>query len=95
MLYISNIPFVPWLSVFGIRGEANILGIIERTTVALLVAGSAGSVSPALSAFGSLMGIVTFVITRLFFFVSVWFSSRPHFQEGQFRLAPHDGARKA
>ena len=35
-LYISNSPFVSWLSVFGIRGEAYLLGIIELTTAALL-----------------------------------------------------------
>jgi hypothetical protein len=31
-LYISNSPFVSWLSVFGIRGEAYLLGTIELTT---------------------------------------------------------------
>ena len=31
-LYISNSPFVSWLSIFGIRGEAYLLGIIELTT---------------------------------------------------------------
>src|SRR6476620_3972046 len=39
-LYISNSPFVSWLSIFGIRGEANLLGIIELTTAALLAAGA-------------------------------------------------------
>ena len=29
-LYISNSPFVSWLSIFGIRGEAYLLGIIEQ-----------------------------------------------------------------
>jgi len=28
-LYISNSPFVSWLSIFGIRGEAYLLGVIE------------------------------------------------------------------
>src|SRR5262245_10002959 len=37
-LYISNSPFVSWLSIFGIRGEAYLLGIIELTTAALLAA---------------------------------------------------------
>jgi uncharacterized membrane protein YphA (DoxX/SURF4 family) len=31
-LYISNSPFVSWLSIVGIRGEAYLLGIIELTT---------------------------------------------------------------
>src|SRR5262249_19977971 len=39
-LYISNSPFVSWLSIFGIRGEAYLLGIIELTTAAILAAGA-------------------------------------------------------
>lgn len=64
-LYISNSPFVSWLSIFGIRGEADLLGIIELTTAALL---AAGSFSPLLSALGALLGVGTFVITWSFFF---------------------------
>jgi uncharacterized membrane protein YphA (DoxX/SURF4 family) len=50
----SNSPFVSWLSIFGIRGEAYLLGIIELTTAAVL---AAGAFIPILSALGSLMGI--------------------------------------
>jgi uncharacterized membrane protein YkgB len=64
-LYISNSPFVSWLSIFGIRGEAYLLGIIELTTAALL---AAGAFIPILSALGSLMGLGTFAITWSFFF---------------------------
>ena len=64
-LYISNSPFVSWLSIFGIRGEAYLLGIIELTTAAIL---AAGAFIPILSALGSLMGIGTFAITWSFFF---------------------------
>jgi uncharacterized membrane protein YkgB len=64
-VYISNSPFVSWLSVFGIRGEANLLGIVELTTAALLVA---GAFIPLLSALGALMGMGTFAITWSFFF---------------------------
>ena len=64
-LYISNSPFVSWLSIFGIRGEAYLLGTIELTTAALL---TAGAFIPILSALGSLMGIGTFAITWSFFF---------------------------
>jgi uncharacterized membrane protein YkgB len=64
-IYISNSPFVSWLSIFGIRGEANLLGVIELTTAALL---AAGAFIPILSALGSLMGIGTFAITWSFFF---------------------------
>jgi uncharacterized membrane protein YkgB len=53
-VYISNSPFVSWLSIFGIRGEAYLLGIIELTTAAVL---AAGAFIPILSALGSLMGI--------------------------------------
>jgi uncharacterized membrane protein YkgB len=64
-LYISNSPFVSWLSIFGIRGEAYLLGIVELTTAALF---AAGAFNPILSALGSLMGIATFAITWSFFF---------------------------
>ncbi len=63
--YISNSPFIWWLSAFGIRGEADLLGVIELTTAALL---TAGAFVPILSAVGSLMGIGTFAITWSFFF---------------------------
>src|SRR6201988_1326525 len=63
-LYISNSPFVSWLSMFGIRGEAYLLGSIELTTAALL---AAGAFVPVLSALGALMGIGTFAITWSFF----------------------------
>jgi uncharacterized membrane protein YkgB len=65
--YISNSPFVSWLSVFGLRGEAYLLGLVELG-IALLLA--AGSVSPILSAAGSLMGVGTFAITWSFFFTT-------------------------
>jgi uncharacterized membrane protein YkgB len=67
VLYISNSPFVSWLSVFGVRGEANLLGTIELSTAVLL---AAGSVIPILSAIGSLMGAGTFLITWSFFFTT-------------------------
>src|SRR5882757_3899259 len=58
--FISNSPFISWLSVFGLRGEAYFLGVVELGIAALLVA---GAFSPILSAIGSLMGMVTFAIT--------------------------------
>jgi uncharacterized membrane protein YkgB len=64
-LYISNSPFVSWLSIFGIRGEADLLGIIELTTATLL---AGGAFIPFLSTLGSLMGIGTFAITWSFLF---------------------------
>jgi uncharacterized membrane protein YkgB len=64
-LYILNSPFVSWLSIFGIRGEAYLLGTIELTTAAVL---AVGAFIPILSALGSLMGIGTFAITWSFLF---------------------------
>jgi uncharacterized membrane protein YkgB len=65
--YISNSPFISWLSVFGLRGEAYVLGVVEFGIAALLVA---GAFSPILSAVGSLMGVVTFAITWSLFFTT-------------------------
>jgi uncharacterized membrane protein YkgB len=78
-LYISNSPFVWWLSIFGIRGEADLLGIVELTTAALL---AAGAFIPLLSALGSLLGIGTFAITWSFFF------STPHVVEWSLSTDP-------
>ena len=65
--FISNSPFISWLSVFGLRGEAYFLGVVEFGIAALLVA---GAFSPILSAIGSLMGMVTFAVTWSFFFTT-------------------------
>src|ERR1700756_5645635 len=66
-LYISNSPFVSWLSIFGIRGEADHLGVIELTTAVLF---AIGAFRPFFSALAALMGIGTFVITWSFFFTT-------------------------
>jgi uncharacterized membrane protein YkgB len=65
--FIINSPFISWLSVFGLRGEAYVLGVAELVIAALL---AAGAFSPLLSAMGSLMGVVTFAITWSFFFTT-------------------------
>lgn len=65
--YISNSPFIWWLSIFGLRGEAYFLGVTEFFIAALLIA---GAFSPILSAVGSLMGVGTFAITWSFFFTT-------------------------
>src|ERR1700755_836158 len=64
-VYISNSPFVSWLSIFGIRGEAYLIGTMELTIAVLL---AAGAFIPILSALGALMGIGTFAMTWSFFF---------------------------
>ena len=66
-LYISNSPFISWLSVFGLRGEAYFLGVTELGIAALLIA---GAFIPILSAAGALMGVITFAITWSFFFTT-------------------------
>jgi len=65
--FITNSPFIWWLSLFGLRGEAYFLGVVEFAIAALL---AAGAFSPILSAVGSLMGVVTFAITWSFFFTT-------------------------
>ena len=65
--FISNSPFISWLSVFGLRGEAYFLGLAELGIAALL---AAGAFNPVLSAIGSLLGMVTFAITWSFFFTT-------------------------
>jgi len=59
--FISNSPFISWLSIFGFRGEAYVLGVVEFAIAALL---AAGAFSPILSAIGSLMGVITFAINK-------------------------------
>ena len=66
-IYISNSPFVSWLQIFGVRGEAYLLGCIELVTAVLF---ALGAFVPLLSALGSLMGIGTFLITWSFFFTT-------------------------
>lgn len=65
--FISNSPFISWLSIFGIRGEAYVLGVAELGIAVLL---AAGAISPTLSAAGSLMGMLTFAVTWSFFFTT-------------------------
>ncbi|MBR0843517.1 DUF417 family protein [Bradyrhizobium liaoningense] len=65
--FISNSPFISWLSILGLRGEAYFLGFMEFAIAALLIA---GAFNPLLSALGSLMGVITFAITWSFFFTT-------------------------
>jgi uncharacterized membrane protein YkgB len=65
--FISNSPFISWLAVLGLRGEAYFLGVVELGIAALL---AAGAFSPILSAVGSLMGVLTFAVTWSFFFTT-------------------------
>jgi uncharacterized membrane protein YkgB len=61
---IANSPFMGWLRVFGVRGEAKIIGTIELTTAAVLILGSVIPIASAVAA----MACVTFLLTVSFFF---------------------------
>ncbi|MET4291873.1 putative membrane protein YkgB [Bradyrhizobium sp. LB1.3] len=65
--FISHSPFVSWLSLFGFRGEAYFLGVTEFIIAILL---AVGAFSPLMSALGSLMGVITFMVTWSFFFTT-------------------------
>ena len=60
--FITNSPFISWLSVFGLRGEAYFLGVAEFVIAALLVA---GAFNPFLSALGSLQAVLTKFCTMM------------------------------
>lgn len=47
--YISNGPFIWWLSVVGVRREAYVLGSVELTVAVLLVVGAFNPILSAIS----------------------------------------------
>jgi reactive chlorine resistance protein C len=70
---IANSPFMKWLSMFGGRGEAKIIGTIELTTAAALIV---GSVIPIVSAVGAAMACATFLLTTSFVFTTPGITER-------------------
>jgi uncharacterized membrane protein YkgB len=62
---ISNSPFMSWLGVFGVRGEAKIVGSIELLTAAALII---GAFVPVISALGAALASGTFLLTSSFVF---------------------------
>jgi reactive chlorine resistance protein C len=70
---IANSPFMSWLSMFGVRGEAKIIGTIELTTAALLIVGSA---IPLASGVGAAMACGTFLLTTSFVFTTPGITQR-------------------
>jgi uncharacterized membrane protein YkgB len=60
---IQHSPFMSWLGVFGVRGEARVVGTIELATAVALIVGSA---IPAVSALGAAMASATFLLTTSF-----------------------------
>jgi uncharacterized membrane protein YkgB len=62
---IANSPFMSWMNVaFGVQGASYVIGMIELSTAAALLA---GAFIPFFSALGALMSTVTFAITLTFF----------------------------
>ena len=59
---IANSPFMSWLGVFGVRGQAKMIGTIELTTATILII---GSVIPIASAAGA--AAATFLTTSFVF----------------------------
>ena len=70
---IANSPFMSWLGVFGVRGEAKMIGTIELTTAAIL---TIGSVIPIASAAGAAMACATFLLTTSFVFTTPGITQR-------------------
>jgi uncharacterized membrane protein YkgB len=70
---IANSPFMKWLGMFGVSGEAKVIGTIELTTAAALVAGSA---IPIVSAVGAAMACATFLLTTSFVFTTPGITER-------------------
>ncbi|MGB8103858.1 MAG: DUF417 family protein [Pseudolabrys sp.] len=70
---IANSPFMSWLGVFGVRGQAKMIGTIELTTAAILII---GSVIPIASAAGAAMACATFLLTTSFVFTTPGITQR-------------------
>lgn len=65
---LDHSPFMHWmLGAFGVQGASNVIGVVELTT-ALLIA--MRRFKPVLSAVGSLLASVTFMITLSFLFTT-------------------------
>jgi len=63
--FIAHSPFMSWLHVlFGIRGASYVIGVLELSTAAALIA---GAVKPFFSALGAAMSTATYLITLSFF----------------------------
>lgn len=65
--YISNSPFIWWLQILGVRGEAYFLGVVELSTALVFALGAWIPFASALAAF---VGAITFLITWSFFFTT-------------------------
>lgn len=71
---ISHSPFMSWLGIFGVRGEARIVGTIELITATTLVVGSS---VPFFSALGAALASATFLLTVSFVFSTPGITTYP------------------
>jgi reactive chlorine resistance protein C len=63
--FIAHSPFMSWLhAAFGIRGASRVIGVLELSTAAALIA---GAFKPFFSALGAAMSTMTYLITLTFF----------------------------
>ena len=63
--FVANSPIMGWMhTLFGIQGTSDVIGVLELSTAAALIA---GAFVPVLSAIGAAMSIATYVITLTFF----------------------------
>jgi len=63
--FIAHSPLMSWLHIlFGIRGASYVIGVLELSTAAALIA---GAINPVLSALGAAMSTITYLITITFF----------------------------
>ncbi|HEY1212546.1 MAG TPA: DUF417 family protein [Bryobacteraceae bacterium] len=63
--FIINSPIMSWLhALFGVQGASYVVGVIELSTAATLIA---GAFQPVFSALGAAMSTATYLITLTFF----------------------------
>lgn len=63
--FIAHSPLMRWLHIlFGIRGASYVIGVLELSTAAALIA---GAINPVFSALGAAMSTITYLITITFF----------------------------
>ena len=63
--FIAHSPLMSWLHIlFGIRGASYVIGVLELSTAAALIA---GAINPVFSALGAVMSTITYLITITFF----------------------------
>ena len=63
--FVVNSPIMSWLNAsFGVQGASNVIGVLELSTAAALIA---GAFQPVMSALGAAMSAATYLITLTFF----------------------------